>query len=134
MRRLPALLAESKSAEGAQLNALEQELDTLSEWLSAKFISDSISADEFRNAEARVTHLRTLIEERRASARSGSDGRANTLEPVRDIGASPPLQLEDTGVLYRLPDRQRERPVIIDNMPDRDAGQPERLTPPSAAA
>src|SRR5262249_42040221 len=47
MRRLPLLLADSKSADGQQLNALERELDQLSEWLSEKFISDQVSLDDF---------------------------------------------------------------------------------------
>jgi TRAP transporter TAXI family solute receptor len=136
MRRLPLVLAESKSADGEQLNALERELDELSGWLSEKFISDYVSLDDFRNAEARVAHLRAVIQERRASPASGNDGRANEPEPFIEAHPSPPLQLEDTGVLYRLPDRQRERAVIIENVAADDASRPERVPaprPPAAA-
>jgi hypothetical protein len=136
MRRLPLVLAESKSADGEQLNALERELDELSGWLSEKFISDYVSLDDFRNAEARVAHLRAVIQERRALPASDNDGRANEPEPFIEAHPSPPLQLEDTGVLYRLPDRQRERAVIIENVAADDASRPERIPaprPPAAA-
>lgn len=122
MRRLPLVLAESKSADGEQLNALEQEIGELSEWLSDKFISDHVSLDDFRNAEARVAHVRAVIQERRANAPGA----------VAEVHSSPTLQLEDTGVLYRLPDRQRDQAVVIDNVGHDDASRPGRV--PSAAA
>jgi len=134
MRRLPLVLAESKSADGEQLNALERELDELSGWLSEKFISDYVSLDDFRNAEARVAHLRAVIQERRASPASDNDGRANEPEPFMEAHPSPPLQLEDTGVLYRLPDRQRERAVIIENVAADDASRSERVPAPRPPA
>jgi TRAP transporter TAXI family solute receptor len=137
MRRLPLLLAECKSANGERLDGVERELDEVSEWLSEKFISDNVSLDDFRNAEARLAHLRAVIQDRRASAPSGGEqGRAEAPELLVQAEPSPSLQLEDTGVLYRLPDRQRDRVVIIDNVADGDARQPERipLAPPSAAA
>jgi hypothetical protein len=83
-----------------------------------------------------VAHLRAVIQERRASPASGNDGRANEPEPFIEAHPSPPLQLEDTGVLYRLPDRQRERAVTIENVAADDASRPERVPaprPPAAA-
>jgi TRAP-type uncharacterized transport system substrate-binding protein len=108
MRRLPLVLAESKNADREQLNTLERELEELSEWLSEKFISDYVSLDDFRNAMARVAHLRAAIEERRASVSSETHRRANETEPFAQLHPSPPLQVEDTGVIYLLPDRPRE--------------------------
>jgi len=104
--------------------------------LSEKFISDYVSLDDFRNAEARVAHLRAVIQERCASPASDNDGRANEPEPFMEAHPSPPLQREDTGVLYRLPDRQRECAVIIENVAADDASRPERVpvaSPPTAA-
>ena len=109
MQRLPLMLAESKNADGEQLNALERELEELSERLSEKFISEYVSLDDFRSAMARVAHLRAVIQERRKSVFSNSDWRANKTEPSAEAHPSPPLQVEDTGVIYRLPDRPRER-------------------------
>ena len=81
---------------------------------------------------AKVAHLRTVIQERRASASSDTD-QANGTEPFGGAHPSTPLRLEDTDVIYRLPDRPRQRALIIDNVADKS---PERVpvAPPSAAA
>jgi len=133
MQRLPLVLAESKDADGERLNALERELEELSECLSEKFISDYVTLDDFRSAMAKVAHLRAVIGERRASVSSDGDWQANETEPFGEAPPSPPLQLEDTDVIYRLPDRPRQRALIIDNVADKS---PERVpvAPPSAAA
>jgi len=75
--------------------------------------------------------LRAVIQGRRAS--SDGEWRANETEPFAEVHPSPPLQPEDTDVIYRLPDRPRQRALIIDNVAD---NSPERLpvAPPSAAA
>ena len=67
IERLPVLLGEARASEPAQLDATEEELDRLSEWFVEKFVMDEISPDVFTNANSRVSHIRALIQKRRAT-------------------------------------------------------------------
>ena len=67
IQRLPVLLGEARAPEPDRLDATEEELDRLSEWFVEKFVTDEISPDVFTNANSRVSHIRALIQKRRAT-------------------------------------------------------------------
>ncbi|HEY2183394.1 MAG TPA: TAXI family TRAP transporter solute-binding subunit [Xanthobacteraceae bacterium] len=135
MRRLPVLLAELKSPNLERLDAIEQELEQLKEYLLEKFVADQISLDDFRNAEARVDHLSAEVQKQRDAAAEGG-GQADEQQLLPETHPSPRLEIEDKGVLYRLPDRPRERPVVVEDLGHADPPLPARISisPPIAAA
>jgi uncharacterized protein len=71
MQRLPVLLARAGASGPQQLDAIEQELAALSEWLAQKFMANEISAKDFHNAEARLAHVSALMQRRRRSTSLG---------------------------------------------------------------
>jgi uncharacterized protein len=131
LRRLPTLFAQVKDASPEQLDAMEQELEQLSEWLLQKFMADQISPEDFRNAETRVGHIGALICKQRPWASPDQVGDAD--ERIRITEAS---SWRSRGDLYRLPDRQRDRVVAIEDFSQPDAVQPASapVTRPVAAA
>jgi TRAP transporter TAXI family solute receptor len=68
MRRLPMLLARASACGPQQLDAIEQELAALSEWLAQKFMANEISQKDFHNAEARLAHVKALVQRNRTCA------------------------------------------------------------------
>jgi hypothetical protein len=132
MRRLPMLLAEVKVASPEQLAAMEQELEQLSEWLLQKFMTDQMTLESFRNAEARVGHLSALIRKQRACVLLPDHaGDADEQTGLAEARAS-----RNKGDLYRLPDRQRERVVALEDFSQTDADPHAgaAVTRPTAAA
>jgi uncharacterized protein len=131
MQRLPTLLAQVKGAGPEQLDAMEQELEQLSEWLLQKFMAEQISPDDFRNAETRVGHVGALIQKQRACTLLEHVGSAD--ERMELVEAKPARHMGD---LYRLPDRQRDRVVALEDFSQADADLPvvAPLTRPPAAA
>jgi TRAP-type uncharacterized transport system substrate-binding protein len=65
MRQLPMLLARASASGPQQLDAIEQELEALSEWLAQKFMANEISPKDFHNAEARLAHVGALVQKKR---------------------------------------------------------------------
>jgi TRAP-type uncharacterized transport system substrate-binding protein len=66
IERLPSLLSEARATPGERLDAIEEELEALSEWFVEKFVSDEISPETFTNASTRMSYIRALVEKRRA--------------------------------------------------------------------
>jgi uncharacterized protein len=132
MRRLPTLLAQVKAAGPEQLDAMEQELDQLSEWLLQKFMADQISAEDFRNAETRVGHIGALIRKQRACALPDN----HVGDADERTGLAEDKSSRTSGDLYRLPDRQRDRVVALEDFGQPDAGLPRGapVARPTAAA
>jgi TRAP transporter TAXI family solute receptor len=131
MRRLPNLLAQVKAASPEQLAAMEQELEQLSEWLLQKFMADQMTLEGFRNAEARVGHISALIRKQRACALPDHAGDADGQMELAEAKA-----LRNKGDLYLLPDRQRDRVVILEDFgqADADLHAGAAVTRPTAAA
>jgi TRAP-type uncharacterized transport system substrate-binding protein len=102
MRRLPVLLSEAKVAGPEQLDAMQDELDEMSEWLVQKFLADEISPEDFDRAEAKVSRLRVLIDKERSSV-----GRAEGDERALLPDASSSSADTDAGGSYGMPDRRR---------------------------
>jgi hypothetical protein len=135
MRCLPVLLAELKTSDPERLDAIEEELGQLKEYLLEKFVADQISLDDFRNAEARVDHLSAEVEKQRQAVGEGG-GQADEQQLLPETHPSPRLEIEEKGVLYRLPDRPRERAVVLEDLGHADPTLPARISisPPTAAA
>jgi TRAP-type uncharacterized transport system substrate-binding protein len=119
MRRLPILLKQLDTSRPEQLDAMEQELARLSEWLLQKFMAEEISYEDFLKADARLGCLGMLIRKQRASAcPAGLDNADKESERADakawanksgDVWTSSAKASRSTGDLYRLSDRQRER-------------------------
>jgi gas vesicle protein len=86
VNQLPALLEEAKTPSPARLDAIENELERLSEWFVEKFVTDQISSDVFNNASTRVTHLSELIEKRRQASGLAVHDEAKPVENEKEAG------------------------------------------------
>jgi uncharacterized protein len=128
LRHLPVLLAQAQSASAEELAAMGQELEQLSEQLLHKLLTDQISAEDFRNAETRIGHVAARVRRQRTIAADplgGAEGErfeAKSLVSRRD--------------LYLLPDRQRDRVVVMEDPSRADTGSTgtATMTRPVAAA
>jgi TRAP transporter TAXI family solute receptor len=65
LARLPAMLREAKTIPIENLNALEEELDTLSGWLLERFVHEKITSDRINGIAVIISDVRLLIERRR---------------------------------------------------------------------
>jgi TRAP transporter TAXI family solute receptor len=69
LARLPAMMSEARMVPVDQLDAIEEELDTLSGWLLERFVHEKIAPDRIGGVAVIISHIRLIIERRRKLAK-----------------------------------------------------------------
>ena len=65
LARLPAMMREARSVPLDQLDAIEEELDTLSGWLLERFVHEKIAPDRISGVAVIISHIRQIFDRRR---------------------------------------------------------------------
>ena len=65
LARLPVMMRAARSVPLDQLDAIEEELDTLSGWLLERFVHEKIAPDRISGVAVIISHIRQIIERRR---------------------------------------------------------------------